>query len=963
MIEPVAFQDEAVSSQVHPTIMEVPPLNLPQELLHFMHRDEMKEPAKPADLLIPLTPLNEEHYTEAAQTERAGHGRPNQRVRPFLQKPARTARPSVDRSARIAQGHRQRDMSPITAAREATAKQAKQRSRRGRPSDAEPKQLPLHREIDMGWRDLLDEIATSSRRVRLARGGQTTILPQSEIVKETARAYLRTPSPDELLSFPDAEESRPRSRTRSNISPAPEECRPRSRTRSTMSPAPDEFKARSLRRSTISPGPEEGRARSRTRSNISAAPEDCRPRSRTRSNISPAPEEKPEETATVPPDHAQDDGLWLSYRITEEKVPTAVLTKLWSLAVDPRKDEDIPPMEHVPRLTVAKREVPLPTVHDIPQWRRTNLRRREQRKLRREAERNPTLDEMLTSIFGEPEMEKLLTAENHVYQYRAASLLAAVADEMSSPSAIQLLMDEFLDSLPGHQHLEPKLLGSLRRGRRGAFDEGQASAKLALSIAEQQARLDKNVVRNKRLRRGAEHTRAWRSDLQCISTAEMLLLREKDDEARMKHMKEVDRREKAAEAHMKDVVKACTTAYEKCQKRASRFHSAFVRRQGSLSDSLQRRVKRIQYDHTEIQQMKEQSILPSVIGQPQSESDKATHLSVLHYLKPHRVHVEKQRQEAHSIYMAQVDKIQHYQRILADPKREPDRGEVFLSRCFRYVLAAGLAVDDAYFFRVLSQMQPEDFEKVYTVNFLAACCDAFSISTRQYFQFLENSGLPCLVPMPQEGKALIYDDTAAWDQLCVAPAQLESESWATPLPLYPVLPTETPRTSALVSRDEPLLDILQSEVFDMVLQRYNLGSKGKANLVSQLVSLASRRASEETQPSTMTLAKQATLSTLPSEKLPCEPSPEPAEETKPMLPRPPMQMASPPVLCRGGGKVSVVSGRPFVVKSHQTLQKARGVAEPMSVLAQGSSRMKRSPRPEPSTLGSLQESTLSSFYS
>lgn len=665
----------------------------------------------------------------------------------------------------------------------------------------------------------------------------------------------------------------------------------------------------------------------------------------------------------MPPDHAQDDGLWLSYRITEEKVPTAVLTKLWSLAVDPRKDEDIPPMEHVPRLTVAKREVPLPTVHDIPQWRRTNLRRREQRKLRREAERNPTLDEMLTSIFGEPEMEKLLTAENHVYQYRAASLLAAVADEMSSPSAIQLLMDEFLDSLPGHQHLEPKLLGSLRRGRRGAFDEGQASAKLALSIAEQQARLDKNVVRNKRLRRGAEHTRAWRSDLQCISTAEMLLLREKDDEARMKHMKEVDRREKAAEAHMKDVVKACTTAYEKCQKRASRFHSAFVRRQGSLSDSLQRRVKRIQYDHTEIQQMKEQSILPSVIGQPQSESDKATHLSVLHYLKPHRVHVEKQRQEAHSIYMAQVDKIQHYQRILADPKREPDRGEVFLSRCFRYVLAAGLAVDDAYFFRVLSQMQPEDFEKVYTVNFLAACCDAFSISTRQYFQFLENSGLPCLVPMPQEGKALIYDDTAAWDQLCVAPAQLESESWATPLPLYPVLPTETPRTSALVSRDEPLLDILQSEVFDMVLQRYNLGSKGKANLVSQLVSLASRRASEETQPSTMTLAKQATLSTLPSEKLPCEPSPEPAEETKPMLPRPPMQMASPPVLCRGGGKVSVVSGRPFVVKSHQTLQKARGVAEPMSVLAQGSSRMKRSPRPEPSTLGSLQESTLSSFYS
>ena len=316
------------------------------------------------------------------------------------------------------------------------------------------------------------------------------------------------------------------------------------------------------------------------------------------------------------------------------------------------------------------------------------------------------------------------------------------------------------------------------------------------TLQVRQARLDKNLVRNRRLRRGAEHSRAWRWDLQAVSTAEMLLLREKDEEVRIKLMKELERREKAADAHMKDVVKACTAAYEKCEKRAGRFHSAFVRRQGSLSDSLQRRVKRIQYDHAEIQQMKEQSILPSVIGQPQSESDKATHLSVLHYLKPHRVHVEKKRQEAHSIYMAQVDKIQHYQRVLADPKREPDRGEVFLSRCFRYVLAAGLAVDDAYFFRVLSQMQPEDFEKVYTVNFLAACCDAFSISTRQYFQFLENSGLPCLVPMPQEGKALIYDDTAAWDQLCVAPAQLDSESWATPLPLYPVLPKETPRTSA-----------------------------------------------------------------------------------------------------------------------------------------------------------------------
>ncbi|CAE6937182.1 unnamed protein product [Symbiodinium natans] len=627
----LAPDDEGPSSTVRLNLLEVPPLNLPQNLLHFMQRDEMKEPAKPADLLIPLTPLNEEHTAEAAQTERAGHGRCNQRFRPFLHKPARSARNSVDlKSARVAQNQRQRDLSPITAAREATSKQAKRRSRRGRGGDAEHEQLPLHREIDTGWRDLLGEIATSSRRVRLARGGQSTILPPS-----------------------------------SGRSPSPE-----------------------LR---TSPEPETARARSRTRS----------------SSASPGPQAPPR------PDSAQDDGLWLSYRITEEKVPTAILTKLWKLAVDPRKDEGIAPLERVPRLTVTKREVQaLPTVQDILQWRRCNLRRREQRKLRREAERNPTLDEMLISIFGEPEVEKLYLAETHNQRQRAEILLQALMEEIGSPSAPtfsarqrqaqeeeltllrevnQLLSDDVVDATRGYDAVEPKLLGSRRRGRRGAFDEGKASAKLALSIADLQARQDKNVVRSKKLRRGVEHSRA----LQAISPDTT-----------------VEKYEKAAEGHMQEVVKTCTSIFQKCQKRADGFHSAFVRRQGSLSERLQRRVKRLQYDHTEIQQMKEQSILPSVIGQPQSNSESAN-LSVLHFLKPHRVHVERRRQEAHSIYMAQVEKIQHYQRLLADPNRDPDRGEVYLSRCFRYVLSAGLAVDAAYFFRVLAQMEREDFEKAW----------------------------------------------------------------------------------------------------------------------------------------------------------------------------------------------------------------------------------------------------------
>ena len=48
----------------------------------------------------------------------------------------------------------------------------------------------------------------------------------------------------------------------------------------------------------------------------------------------------------------------------------------------------------------------------------------------------------------------------------------------------------------------------------------------------------------------------------------------------------------------------------------------------------------------EIQSEKQQSILPCVIS-----DNAAAFLSVLHFLKPHRVTVERKRQDAHSIYM------------------------------------------------------------------------------------------------------------------------------------------------------------------------------------------------------------------------------------------------------------------------------------------------------------------------
>ena len=57
--------------------------------------------------------------------------------------------------------------------------------------------------------------------------------------------------------------------------------------------------------------------------------------------------------------------------------------------------------------------------------------------------------------------------------------------------------------------------------------------------------------------------------------------------------------------------------------------------------------------------------------------------------------------ESAALRVRQVEKIQRFQCLLADPNRVPERGEVYLSQCFRHVLAAGLAVDKRYFFRVL----------------------------------------------------------------------------------------------------------------------------------------------------------------------------------------------------------------------------------------------------------------------
>eukprot|EP00913_Durusdinium_trenchii_P023106 g21692.t1 len=510
------------------------------------------------------------------------------------------------------------------------ASRKKVRGRRNSIDQSQSK-LPRNRDLLLGWHDLLGEIRSSSRRLRSARGG--------------AHAENEVPAPRAASPRPETAETRPRTA-------------------------------------------------------VEAASMEL--------GVSPS-------------------------GITEETVPNSLLLRMWNYAIDQRKDEGILPLERVPRLTVTQRDIQLPQ------------------------ERNPKLDEMLTAIFGAEDMDLLQLDEAQLQKLKASEALdsaraelggsprclgALGVEEVETPSAhqqrlkmeelellkeggsfhvsldplvieahqtlslfelqarpplslytpggaaadrlpqeIRLILSEDVDeAVEAFEALDPKLLGALRHGRRGAFDEGKASAKLALSIADLQARQDKNVVRCKKLRRGVEHTRALRS---------------------LPPDRSVNNEE------------------------------------GLLSARLQRRVKRLRYDHCEIQSKKQQSILPCVISHlndhlDETNGDKSlgntnAFLSVLSFLKPHRTVVEKQRREVHRIYLRQVEKIQHFQRLLADPNRCPERGEIYLSQCFRHVLLAGLAVDKSYFFRVLRHLEPEDFQEVFTVNFLAACCDAFAI--------------------------------------------------------------------------------------------------------------------------------------------------------------------------------------------------------------------------------------------
>merc|ERR1712232_217486 len=103
------------------------------------------------------------------------------------------------------------------------------------------------------------------------------------------------------------------------------------------------------------------------------------------------------------------------------------------------------------------------------------------------------------------------------------------------------------------------------------------------------------------------------------------------------------------------------------------------------------------------------------------------------------------------------------------------RGEVYLSECFRHVLAAGLIVDDAYFFRVIEALWAEDYQKVATVNMLAACCHSFSVDVLRYWSFLQERGMPMHKPRARPDQVRSWEDWAPWCGVDLVPADYEED--------------------------------------------------------------------------------------------------------------------------------------------------------------------------------------------
>jgi len=691
----------------------------------------------------------------------------------------------------------------------------------------------------------------------------------------------------------------------------------------------------------------------------------------------------------------EEDNVWLSYRIGPEKVPDSVLDTFWRRAVDPKHCQDeVKPLEKVPRLTVTRRELPLAAVHDIEHWRQVNKKRKEQIKAKKEAEHNPSLAEMLNSIFGEHppvSLQWLDLQDPDRFRAKSARLIQELlrSEEVTDEDDCHQEMTFVLEQEKKHEQelrdRSTRFLGVQEKGRRPAFDEGIQDPYSKQKMREKADReRGKCSVRNARLRRAFEAARTLSNDESGTGAAG------------------------EGEELLAKVKNASLHVHNRCQRKVHRMHEGFLRKQAELSDRLQGRVRRLQLDYQEIHDMKVSSILPDAVAggassaaghKPSSGSSSSSSSSnvkrrsqdqrpsvipgspsrsgsdaeqenskpaqrsppvrgtVLQYLNGHRHTVEKTRQTQHAKYLQQVDKFQGHLRLLADPNRAPERGEVYITECFRHVLATGLVVDTTYFLRVIQNLEPEDLQRIATVNMLAACCDAFGVDLKRYWTFLRENALPQFKPRPCPDQVRSWEEWAPWNGVgldALSPRDGDADVpmlQEDPLPFGPVVPDEPPTASELVSREDPLADVLDNMVIDSVLCRYGLYGRSHrpaAGLaaVSKVATAAALEWGDDED------HWEAASSARGPSSPPYQPnsssglsaaSPPGSPQTSQSLPQPPSSVRrGPPMSAR------VARRNPLSNGAHATLQKTRCLAEPMKDMPSAPERQRpRAPQLAP----------------
>lgn len=502
-------------------------------------------------------------------------------------------------------------------------------------------------------------------------------------------------------------------------------------------------------------------------------------------------------------DGEEGEAVWRSYRCDENVVTDEALNILWRRAVDPKHfTSEVPPLQKLARMSVDKRSVEaLPVVHDIGYWRQLKKRRREQRKQAEEAETFPPLNSMIVNIFGEqslPEAPWLPKARE--------ALARRVLHDMEET---EMQFDEMMEVVNTTDAIE----------RTDANPE--------------QVALDKIGVSGEGRRNGMD--KGWQ-------TEPLVELRQaKRRQARESQMSAALARSKESQIGESMEVKiASARVREAAEHKVQRLEVKFLQKKAQLSARLQRRVERLRKDHEETHDTKVNSILPSVVAsatsrnsvnkvepQPKAKSRRAD--SVLSFLKYHRHVAEKERLSHHSIYLQQVESFQTFLKRISDPNRAPDRGEAYLSESFRYVLSAGMVVDEHYFFRVLQFLQDSDFESTPTVNMLAACCASFDIDVNRYATYLRSKEIPMFVPRARSNLSRPWEDWEVWNGVKIEKKPEDHEFLEDgieyqedPLPFGPIVAEETPSASEALSRgdNDALTQLLQQVTLDAPLERY-----------------------------------------------------------------------------------------------------------------------------------------------